>query len=69
MRFRTGWREGFLATREFHSLYNPWSELHHLIFAEQFWHGRYHSTRDSNPVRYTATVNDYTNRNAGYKQL
>jgi hypothetical protein len=67
--FRTGWREGFLSRREFHSLYNPWSELHPLIFAEQFWGGIYHSIHDWKPIRYTATVNDFTNHHAGYKQL
>ena len=61
-RVRTGWREGFLSRREFRSLYNPRSELHPLIFAEQFSRCRYH------PIRYTATVNNYSNLHAGYNQ-
>jgi hypothetical protein len=68
MFFRTGWQEAFLSRREFCSLYNPWSEQHPLIFAEQFWRGRYHSMCDFHAIRYTAMVNDYTNRHAGYKQ-
>jgi hypothetical protein len=68
MSFRTGWTEEFLSRREFGSLYNPWWELHHLIFPEQFRRGRYHSTHDCNTVRYTATVEDYNNCHAGYKQ-
>jgi hypothetical protein len=39
-----------------------------LIFAEQFSRCRYHSTRDFQPVLYTATVTNYANRHAGYQQ-
>jgi len=67
-RFCTGWREGFLSRREFRTLYNPRSELHPLIFAEQFSRWKYHSMHDFHPVRYTAMVNNYSNRHTGYKQ-
>ena len=68
-RFRTGWREGFHSRRDFHSLYNRRSELHPLIFTEQFLCFRYHSTRDFYPVSYTMTVHIYYNHHTGYKQL
>ena len=60
--FRTRWWEGFLSRREFHSLFNPRTEMYPLIFAEQFSRCRYHSPCDFHPVRYTAMVNNYSNR-------
>jgi len=66
MRFRTGWRKGFLSRREFCGLYNWWSELSPLIFREQLSRCRYYSQRDFHPVRYTATVNTYCKLHAGY---
>jgi hypothetical protein len=68
MHFYTGWGEGFLSRREFGRLYNPWSELHGLIFADHFWHARYHSTHNFHHICFTQTVNKYSNRYPGYKQ-
>jgi len=46
---RTGWREGYISRREFHTFNNPSWDLHPLIFAEQFASCRYHSTRGFHP--------------------
>jgi hypothetical protein len=59
---------GFLSRREFFSLYNPRSELHPLLFNDQFSHDIYHSTYYFCPVHYTAMVNIFFNRLTGYKQ-
>jgi len=67
--FCTGWWVGFLSRREFHSVYNPRSELHPLIFAEQFKRCRYHLTREFHRAWYTVIVNTYSNLRAAYKQL
>jgi len=64
----SGWQEEFHSWREFRTLYNPRSELHPLIFAEHFSRCRYHSTRDFHPIRYTAIVNKYSDRNAVYNR-
>jgi len=69
MHFGTHWQEGLLCGRAFCGLYDRWSELHPLIFTDQVSHCRYHSTWDIYPIGYTATVNQYCNREFGHSDM